>query len=153
VLRTALTATLVSILAVLGAGCGGDGGLTLEEFRSQANAICAETERSLRELPPPEDTAAGVAAYADGAVPILDERHERLRELTAPPPEEESFAALLEETANERDALRELAGAARREDHDAAGDAARRGRIATVRVGVLAVRLELRECVRRPQSA
>ena len=142
----------VAALALL-AGCGGDGGrMSSEEFRSEANAICAETERELRALPPPEDSARGVAAYAERAVPILDDRLERLRELKPPESEETPFEALLEEAQNERDALRDLREAATAADAEAAAGAASRGRVATVRVNVLAVRLEVRECVRRPAA-
>jgi hypothetical protein len=149
-LRLGLIA-VASSLALL-AGCGGDGRMSIEEFRTEANAICAETERRLRELPPPADSPEGVAGYADGAVPILEERHERLDELRPPEEEATPYDALLEEAEAEIRALRDLREAAEAEDHEGAAGAASRGRVATVRVNVLAVRLELGDCVRRPAS-
>lgn len=144
-------AAVASSLALL-AGCGDDGRMSTEELRAEANAICAETERRLRDLPPPEDSAEGVAAYAERAIPILDERLERLGELRPPEDEETPYDALLEEAGTELEALRDLRRAAQEEDQGAAADAASRGRVATVRVNVLAVRLEARDCVRRPAS-
>jgi len=139
-------------LALL-AGCGGDDGrMSLEEFRAEANAICAEAERELRALPPPEDSAEGVATYAERAVPILAERLDELSELSPPEEEQTPFDALLEEAENELEALRDLQRAASRADAGSAADAASRGRVATVRVNVLAVRLEVRDCVRRPAA-
>jgi len=139
-------------LALLLAGCGGGGRMSLEDFRTEANAVCAETEQRLRELPPPQDSAEGVAAYAEGAIPILEERHEQLQELEPPEEEEVAYDALVEEAGNELEALRDLREAAAGSDAQAAADAASRGRVATVRVNVLAVRLELPDCVRRPAS-
>jgi hypothetical protein len=126
--------------------------MSIEDFRVEANAICADTERRLRDLPAPEDTAEGVATYAGRAAPILEERHERLGELRPPEEEETPYEALLEEAEAELDALRDLSAAAEAEDQGAAASAASRGRVATVRVNVLAVRLELQDCVRRPPA-
>lgn len=138
-------------LAVL-AGCGGDDRMSPEEFRTEANAVCSSTEQRLQGLGAPEDSAEGVAEYAGGAVPILEERHERLEELRPPEGEEGPYEALLEEAAAELDALRALRKAAEDGNQAAAAAAASRGRVATVRVNVLAVRLEIRDCVRRPRS-
>lgn len=138
-----------ALVALLGA-CGGGDRLSREEFRTEANAVCAETERRLRELPPPEDSPEGVTRYAEQAAPLLDERHERLRELVPPEEDETAYDALIEEAGAELAALRDLEDAASRSDAQAAAEAASRGRVATVRVNVLAVRLELGDCVRRP---
>jgi hypothetical protein len=147
-----LTAPSLLVSLALLAACGGDDRMSTEEFRTQANAICADTERRLQELPPPQDSPEGVAAYADGAVPILEERHERLDELRPPEDDETPYDALLEEAGAELRALRDLREAAAEEDQEAAAGAASRGRVATVRVNVLAVRLELPDCVRRPAA-
>lgn len=142
---------LVPAVAVLLAGCGGDERMGMEEFRSEANAVCARTEQRLQELGPPADSPEGVASYADRAAPILSDRHERLQELRPPEEEETAYDALVEEAGAELDALRDLRDAAEAGDAEAAAQAASRGRVATVRVNVLAVRLELRDCVRQPQ--
>jgi hypothetical protein len=141
---------LALALAALLAGCGGDR-MGMEEFRTEANAVCAQTEQRLQELGAPADSPEGVASYADRAAPILGDRHERLQELRPPEEEETAYDALVDEAGNELDALRDLRDAAEAGDAEAAGEAASRGRVATVRVNVLAVRLELRDCVRQPQ--
>jgi hypothetical protein len=115
------------VLLLVAAGCGGaDDRLPAEEFHAEANAICAGAEQALRELPPPADTAAGVAAYAHRAVPILSDRHERLGTLRPPEPSEAAFEELLRQAATELEALRGVAEAALEEDQVAAGEASRK---------------------------
>jgi hypothetical protein len=141
-------------LVLLAPACGGGGErLALEEFRTEANAVCSRAEERLQELPPPEDSPEGVVAYADRALPILRERQARLDELRPPEEEEQPFRRLLAEARSEADALDDLREAAERADAQAASAAASEGRIATVRVNALAVRLSLPECVRRPAEA
>ncbi len=46
---------VVAVLATLaGAGCGGDEGLSAEDYRTQANEICTETEERTTAIDPPK---------------------------------------------------------------------------------------------------
>lgn len=75
---------LALVVAALG-GCGGDDGdaLTAAEYRTQANAICAETQEQLDDV---ELEGNDVAAYFDETIPIAEDRRDRLDDLQ--PPEE-----------------------------------------------------------------
>lgn len=126
--------------------------MSTDEFRAEANAICAESARSLRELPPPEDTAAGVAEYADGAAPILDARRDRLAALRPPETSAAAFEELLRQADAEVEALRGVRDAALDDDQAAAATAFGEGRTATAAFNRAAQRLELGDCVRRPAS-
>lgn len=46
---------VVAVLATLvGAGCGGDDGLSAEDYRTQANEICTDTSERTMAIDPPE---------------------------------------------------------------------------------------------------
>jgi hypothetical protein len=85
---TTLAAAAVALATFFAAGCGGDGGnggLTAEEFRQQADAICAEFESKLNAIEQPS-SPDDLKRFVDDAVPIIEEGTQKLNDLD--PPEE-----------------------------------------------------------------
>ena len=82
-------ATLSLAGAFLAAGCGGDGGgggeLSAEEFRQQADAICAEFEGKLDAIEQPS-SPEDLERFVNEAVPIIEDGTQELADLE--PPEE-----------------------------------------------------------------
>jgi hypothetical protein len=79
-------ATLLTTLVA--AGCGGNGGngeVTAEEFRQQADAICAEFEGKLDAIEQPS-SPDDLKRFVDEAVPIIEDGTQQLADLE--PPEE-----------------------------------------------------------------
>jgi hypothetical protein len=81
-------AALVLSGSLLAAGCGGDGGggngeLSAEEFRQQADAICADFEQRLDEVEPPT-SPDDIQRFVNEAVPIIEEGTGRLNDLDPP---------------------------------------------------------------------
>lgn len=77
-------ALLAAILVL--AACGGDGGgdrLSAEEYRQQANEICAEANTDLRALQIP-DSLDELDAFVADAKPIVDRALEDLDDLEPP---------------------------------------------------------------------
>jgi soluble cytochrome b562 len=76
-------------LAALGAvaliaGCGGGSdSLSAEEFRSQADAVCADAERQIDDLTEPR-SGEQVLAFLRAGLPIQEAQLERLREIEPP---------------------------------------------------------------------
>ena len=85
---TTLAAAAVALATFFAAGCGGDGGngeLTAEDFRQQADAICAEFESKLNAIEQPS-SPDDLKRFVDDAVPIIEEGTQKLNDLD--PPEE-----------------------------------------------------------------
>lgn len=85
-LRRRPLAGLAAIGAVaLIAGCGGDSdsSLSAEDFRTQADAICADTDRQIDALSEPS-SADQVLTFLRAGLPIQQEQLDRLRELDPP---------------------------------------------------------------------
>jgi hypothetical protein len=77
-------ATLGAVAFIAGCG-GGSDSLSAEEFRSQADAICADTDRQIDGLTEPT-SGAQVLAFLRAGLPIQEAQLEKLRDLE--PPEE-----------------------------------------------------------------
>ena len=85
---TTFAAAAVALATLFATGCGGDGGndkLTAEEFRQQADAICAEFESKLDAVEQPS-SPDDLKRFIDDAVPIIEEGTQKLHDLD--PPEE-----------------------------------------------------------------
>ena len=113
-IRTVGLAALAAASAVA-AGCGGGGGdrLSQEEFVAAADAICAEANEQLGDLPDPE-TFEDIVELADQAIPVQEDAIEQLRELQPPEGSQEAFDRaidLLEQQAELGNQLREAAEA------------------------------------------
>jgi hypothetical protein len=89
------------------AGCGGGSdSLSADDFRSQADAVCADSEREIDALTDPTSNDQ-VLAYLRAALPVQQAQLDRLRELD--PPEElqddfDSAVGLLEQQIDAADA-------------------------------------------------
>ena len=112
-------AAAIALLALAACG-GGDGGdqLTADEFRQQADGICAEFEGRLNELGTPE-SLEDLQGYVDDAVPILEEGTNRLDELQPPAELEEDWNRAMEINREQLENVRGL------QDAVADGDQAR----------------------------
>jgi hypothetical protein len=112
-------AAAIAVLALAACGGGGDGDeLTADEFRQQADSICAEFEGRLDELGTPE-SLDDLEGYVDDAVPILEEGTNRLGELQPPDELEEDWNRAMEINREQLENVREL------QDAVADGDQAR----------------------------
>ncbi|MBJ7331311.1 MAG: hypothetical protein JHC95_15570 [Solirubrobacteraceae bacterium] len=74
---------LLLTCAVALAACGGGGGLSEDEYRSEANAACGTFQTAVRDFTQPDDVAA-IPAYAERAQGLLKVVVEKLRGLDAP---------------------------------------------------------------------
>lgn len=112
-------AAAIALLALAACG-GGDGSdqLTADEFRQQADGICAEFEGRLNELGTPE-SLEDLQGYVDDAVPILEEGTNRLDELQPPEELEEDWNRAMEINREQLENVRGL------QDAVADGDQAR----------------------------
>ena len=151
---------LVGLVLALGpaAGCGEpereerrEERLTKEEYVERADAVCAEYDRRLDELPQP-DSVADVAELAEQAFPIAQEGIRKLRELRPPAelePQVEAWLRLNDDNARNIHRLQEAA-----ED----GDTQRVQEIASEaadderRADELADEIGLGECARREEE-
>ncbi len=121
------TIAAATVLAACGGGDGGGGEVSAEEFRQQADAICAEFEGRLDELGEPE-SLDDLQDFVLDAVPIIEEGNAELNELEPPPELEDRWNRAMEinnqqlETVRElRDAVQE-GGQARGQERLAEGD-------------------------------
>jgi len=97
-------------LAFVMAGCGGDSGLTTEEFRKQADKICADFEDKSNDL------FAGISATSSEAdlveafkkvADLLDEQSDQIGALEAPDSISDDVDAMLDSIRAGADKVRE----------------------------------------------
>jgi vacuolar-type H+-ATPase subunit H len=97
----------------LAAGCGGDGGnggLTAEEFRQQADAICAEFEDKLDAVEQPS-SPEDIERFVDEAVPIIEEGTQRLSELDPPEEFRDEWTRVVEINAENLEVIKKVQAA------------------------------------------
>ncbi len=143
------SAGLALIVAFL-AGCGGGGGgerLTKEQFLEQADAICADFEAKLDELPDPQNLEE-LIALAGEAQPIAAEGVARVRALN--PPEEleadvDAWLDLNEENVQRIEDLREAGEAG---DEERVREIATGGSENEQKADALAKKIGLSDCAR-----
>lgn len=151
-------AALGLVLVVGVGGCGDepkrtatttadDQRLTREEYVRRADAICADYDRRLDDLPDPEDVGE-VAELAEEAFPIVQEGIRKLRELRPPQelgPQVEAWLRLNDANARSIHSLEEAAGDGDvRRVQEIASEAAENER----RADELAKELGLEECAK-----
>jgi hypothetical protein len=73
------------LMAACGGGGGGDQALSADEFRQQADAICAEYEGRINDLGSP-GSLDELPDFVDKVIPIIEEGNAKLADLD--PPEE-----------------------------------------------------------------
>ena len=90
--RFAVLACAVALLA----GCqfGGDSGK--DDFIKEADALCANYERQISQIPPPQTYLRDFAVYMRRAVPIARELNQKLRAVEAPDGEATDYQRMLD---------------------------------------------------------
>jgi hypothetical protein len=106
----ATSRVLVLAVLVLGAGCGGDEGLSREEFVSEAEAICDEFDQRVNEVDEPE-SPADVERYVNEVRPVVENGLNELRELQPPEEFQERWDVLMARNDEGLEALDDLAQA------------------------------------------
>jgi hypothetical protein len=97
----------------LAAGCGGDGGnggLTAEEFRQQADAICAEFEGKLDAVEQPT-SPEDLERFVDEAVPIIEEGTQKLSDLEPPEEFRDEWTRVVEINAENLETIKKVQAA------------------------------------------
>jgi hypothetical protein len=138
---------LALFFAALAAGCGGGGGdgLSQEEFRQQADAICEKYDKKIQALGSPQ-SPADIPAYVQKGIPLLRQGIAELRALNPPADVEDDYNRMLNETAKAIPAAEKLADAAEKGDTAAVQDAIREGQQADEASDELAAKLKLDRC-------
>jgi hypothetical protein len=138
---------LALFFAALAAGCGGGGGdgLSQEEFRQQADAICEKYDKKIQALGSPQ-SPADIPAYVQKGIPLLRQGIAELRALNPPADVEDDYNRMLNETAKAIPAAEKLADAAEKGDAAAVQDAIREGQQADEASDELATKLKLDRC-------
>jgi hypothetical protein len=109
---------MVALATFLAAGCGGDGGngeLTAEEFRQQADAICAEFEGKLDALEQPS-SPDDLKRFVNEAVPIIEEGTQQLNDLEPPEEFRDEWTRVVEINSENLDTIREVQAALEDDD-------------------------------------
>lgn len=105
-----LAAAAVALATFFAAGCGGDGGngeLTAEEFRQQADAICAEFESKLDAIEQPS-SPDDLKRFVDDAVPIIEEGTQKLNDLDPPEEFRDEWTRVIEINSQNLDTIKEV---------------------------------------------
>ena len=138
---------LALFFAALAAGCGGGGGdgLSQEEFRQQADAICEKYDKKIQALGSPQ-SPADIPAYVQKGIPLLRQGIAELRALKPPADVEDDYNRMLNETAKAIPAAEKLADAAEKGDTAAVQEAIREGQQADQASDELATKLGLGRC-------
>jgi len=141
-----MRATLLLLLLVAFAGCGGDGGPSIEGYRDEANDICATATRDAAAVTPPADSAESVAAYSEAVGEVRSREAVALSELEPPSELEKSHELLVNASGAIVRSLADLTSAAGRGDQTAAQAAATAGARAAAQARRAANELGLDSC-------
>ena len=140
-------ALLLAVAALIGA-CGST--YTKQDFIAQADAICAESLRQTRVVPPPSFAGSAraqresLATYLGKVVPIAESEARRLHALKRPPGDQAALDAYLGALDTSLGAYRNLLTAARGGDAQGVTDA--ENALRASRAAPLAKRVGLRTC-------
>ena len=134
-------------IAFVLAACGGGEGdeLTAEEFRQQADSICADYEGRLDELGAPS-SPEDLQRYVDEAVPIFEEGTTELEDLNPPGELEDDWNRVMEINQEQLENVRELQEAAEEGDQARLGELLAEADQARLESDRLASELGLQEC-------
>jgi hypothetical protein len=111
----AMFATFGLGLLIFVSGCGGDDGLTREEFISEAEAICEEFDQRVGEVNEPA-SADDVERYVNEVRPVVENGLNELTELQPPEELEEQWNELVAMNDESLEALDDLSQAAANRD-------------------------------------
>jgi hypothetical protein len=143
-------ARLIFVALVLATGaassaCGGDDRLSQEEFRQQANAICAKYDEKIKALGSPASPAE-IPDFVRRGVPLLRQGVTELRALKPPAELQDDYDRMLDETAKAIPAAQSLADAAEKGDAAAVESAIAAAQMANKASDQLATDLGLDKC-------
>ena len=132
------------LLAACGGGNGG-GELTAEEFREQADAICAKYDEQLNELGEPQ-SLEDLQGIVDETVTILEGGVAELRELDPPPEFEADWNRAMEINEENLDLVRDLSDAVQEGDQARFTELSAQAQTNTEEGTELAQRMGLERC-------
>jgi hypothetical protein len=115
--KTPVACALLAGAIALLAACGGKDRLSAAEFRQQADAICAKYQAQLDAVESPSSVEE-VPAWADKAIPIIENGNDELNDLEPPEEFEEDFDRALEINEENLEIARDIRAAAEDGDED-----------------------------------
>jgi hypothetical protein len=137
---------LVLAAAAIASACGGgDDRLSQEEFRQQANSICAKYNAKIEALGNPT-SVADIPEFVRRGIPLLQQGIADLRALKPPADLEDDFNRMLDETAKAIPPAQRLADAAENGDAAAVQKAEAEARASSDSSNRLATDLGLDQC-------
>jgi hypothetical protein len=106
--RCAALATVAAATATM-AACGGNGNgeLSEDEFRQQADAICSEYEGKLDAVEPPS-SPDDFERFVNEALPIIEEGTQELNDLNPPADFEDEWSRVVEINEENLDTIRNV---------------------------------------------
>jgi hypothetical protein len=143
--RLTLIALVLAAGATASACGGGDDRLSQDEFRQQANAICAKYDEKIKALGSPSSPSE-VPDFVRQGIPLLRQGIAELRALKPPTELDADYNRMLDETAKAIPAAQSLADAAEKGDAAAVEEAIAAGQKANDASDRLATNLELDKC-------
>jgi hypothetical protein len=112
-------ATLSLAATFVAAGCGGDGGgngaLSAEEFRQEADRICEEFEGKLNDVEPPT-SPDDIQRFVNEAVPVIEDGTNQLNSLEPPSEFQDEWGRITEINDENLDTIRAVRDALENED-------------------------------------
>ena len=107
----------MAVATFLAAGCGGGGNgeLTAEEFRQQADAICAEFETKLNAVEQPT-SPDDLKRFVDDAVPIIEDGTQELNDLDPPEEFQDEWTRVVEINEENLETIRDVQTALEEDD-------------------------------------
>jgi hypothetical protein len=139
----------ISAAALVLGGCGGGNGggeeMTADEFRQEADAICAEFEGRLDDLGRPE-SLDDLQNFVSEAVPIIEEGNAQLQELNPPDELQEQWDRAMEINNEQLETVRDLREAVEDGDQARAQELIEAGNEANTEADQLAADLGLEDC-------
>jgi hypothetical protein len=139
----------ISAAALVLGGCGGGNGggeeMTADEFRQEADAICAEFEGRLDDLGRPE-SLDDLQNFVSEAVPIIEEGNAQLQELNPPDELQEQWDRAMEINNEQLETVRDLREAVEDGDQARVQELIEAGNEANTEADQLAADLGLEDC-------
>ena len=143
--RLTFIALVLAVGATASACGGGDDRLSQEEFRQQANAICAKYDAKIQALGSPASPSE-IPDFVRRGIPLLRQGIAELRALKPPAELEGDVDRMLDETAKAIPAAQSLVDAAEKGDAAAVQKAIAEAQAASDASDRLATDLELDKC-------
>jgi hypothetical protein len=143
--RVAAAVGAAFLLAACGGGNGGGGELTADEFREQADAICAKYDEQLNQLGEPQ-SLEDLQGLVDETVTILENGVAELRELNPPPELEADWDRAMEINEENLELVRNIRDAVQEGDEARFTELAAQAQANTDEGNRLAQEMGLEEC-------